>query len=73
MSKYFVKTPESFSYIPETLYEKYTLDQVKEMGLRDDEWISRSVSYSDECKESVVDESLKLLENKLRGTTVLSK
>lgn len=81
MAKGYIKSLENFTYVPEELYltldgdyeKKYTVEEVKNMNLRDDEWISRSVAYSDECKASVVDESLKLLTEKLRGTTVPHK
>ncbi len=35
------------------------------MGLRDEDWVSRSVAYSKECSEKVVDKSLELLQKKL--------
>lgn len=81
MAKGYVKSLENVKYIPEKLFltldnntdEKYTIDQIKEMNLRDDEWISRSVAYSDECKERVVQKSIELLEQKLTGTNVPHK
>lgn len=44
----------------------YTVEQLLELGLRDEDWIRRSVAYSRECSESVVKESIKLLEEKRR-------
>lgn len=81
MAKGYIKSLENFTYIPEKLYltldgnkeKKYTIEEVRDMNLRDDEWISRSVVYSEECKASVVDESLTLLTEKLRGTSVPHK
>jgi len=49
----------------------YTLDEVLE--LKDEEWVSRSVALSDDCKKSIVNKSLKLLKEKKAGTTVPHK
>lgn len=81
MSKGYVKSLNNVTYIPEQLYltldnnseEKYTIEQIREMNLKDEEWISRSVAYSDECKQSVVDQSIQLLEKQLKGTSVPHK
>lgn len=81
MSKKYVKSLENFNYIPETLYfnidndhsKKYTHEQILELNLKDEDWISRSVAFSDECKNSVVRESLKILEEKRKNSKVPHK
>ena len=73
MAKGYVKSLEKFTYVPDKLYltidendnKKYTVEEIYEMGLKDEEWVSRSVAYSLECSEKVVDESIKKLEEKL--------
>jgi len=81
MSKGYVKSLEKFDYIPDELYftiddnpaNTYTYDEIVKMDLKDEEWISRSVVYSDDCKRSVVKESLLLLNEKRHNTTVPHK
>lgn len=73
MAHEYVKSLENITYIPEQLYltldEKedklYTVEEIKELGLKDQDWISRSVAYSPACSEKVVIESIKLLKQKL--------
>lgn len=75
MAKGYVKSLRNIEYVPEQLFltidkddtKKYTDKEILELGLRDEDWIRRSVAYSKECSESVVKESIKLLENKKRG------
>ncbi|WP_039239200.1 DEAD/DEAH box helicase [Clostridium novyi] len=75
MSRGFVKSLENLEYVPGDLYltldkdnnKKYTVEQIKSMGLKDEDWISRSVAYSAECSEKVVEKSIELLEYKLRN------
>jgi superfamily II DNA or RNA helicase len=74
MAKGYVKSLRNFEYIPEKLFltidkdetKRYTVEQLLEQGIRDEDWIRRSVAYSIECSESVVRESLRLLEKKKR-------
>lgn len=75
MAKGYVKSLKNFEYIPEKLLltidkdetKKYTVEELLELRIRDEDWIKRSVAFSKECSESVVNESLKLLENKKRN------
>lgn len=75
MAKGYVKSLRNFEYIPEKLFltidkdesKQYTVNEILELGLRDEDWIRRSVAFSRECSESVVRESIKLLENKRRN------
>lgn len=78
MSKGYVKSLEKFDFIPDdpqfTMDEDdklYTLEEV--LQLKDEEWVSRSVTLSDDCKKSIVDESLKILNVKKQRTTVPHK
>lgn len=81
MANGYVKSLENFTYIPETLYltidddhsKKYTVEELNKLGIKDEEWISRSVAYSIECSKSVVDQSLEMLAKKLKNTSVPHK
>src|SRR5690625_2061403 len=81
MSQGYVKSLEKFNYIPEKLLftidnnteEKYTYEQVISMNLKDEDWISRSVAFSYECKLSVIKRSLEILERKRSNTNVPHK
>lgn len=73
MAHQYVKSLENFTYIPDQLYLtldndksiQYTVQEILDMGLKDQDWISRTVAYSDECSEKVVIESINKLEQKL--------
>lgn len=75
MAKGYVKSLRNFEYVPETLLltidkdesNTYTVEELLELGLRDEEWIRRSVAFSKECSISVVNESIKLLDKKRRN------
>lgn len=77
MSKGYVKSLRNFEYIPEKLLltidkdeaVQYTVDELLEQGIRDEDWIKRSVAFSKDCSESVVRESLKLLDEKRRNNS----
>ncbi|MDR3600230.1 MAG: DEAD/DEAH box helicase family protein [Desulfosporosinus sp.] len=82
MANEYVKSLENLTYIPGELYltidkdpsKTYTVDQIYKMNLKDEDWVSRSVAYSKECSEKVVDKSIELLEKKLeRGNNVPHK
>ncbi len=72
MAKGYVKSLRNFEYIPETLLltidndetKAYTVEELIEQGIKDEDWVSRSVAYSKECSQHVVEESIKLLEKK---------
>lgn len=72
MANGYVKSLRNFVYIPEKLMltmddddsREYTLDEIESLGLRDREWISRTVAYSIDCSRSVVEKSIELLEDK---------
>lgn len=69
MANGYVKTLERFHYVPDQLFltldkkddTVYSIEQIRDMALKDDEWISRSVAFSTECSIKVIDESIKVL------------
>lgn len=73
MAHGFVKSLENFTYIPDELYfsidnddtKLYTYQQLLELGIKDEDWISRTVAYSIECSEKIVDKSIEKLQEKL--------
>jgi len=81
MSRGYVKSLEKFTYLPEELYftmdgnldQKYTYKEIMDLGLKDEDWIARSVVFSDECKLSVVKKSIEILRNKRKNTKVPHK
>lgn len=73
MANNYVKSLRNHEYIPEKLYltvddddTKYTVEELLEKGIKDEDYISRSVAYSIECSERVVDASIDLLKDKLK-------
>lgn len=81
MAKGYVKSLQNFEYIPNQLLftidkdesKLYTKEELIQSGLRDEDWIRRSVAFSRECSERVVFESLKLLDKKREATNVPHK
>lgn len=81
MANGYVKSLRNFEYIPDKLFftidndesKLYTKEELIESGIRDEDWIRRSVAFSKECSEKVVCESIKLLENKRKFTNVPHK
>lgn len=76
MAANYVKSLENINYIPEQLYltldddtsKEYTIDEIYALNLRDEDWVTRSVAYSLSCSEKVVDESIRLLKQKLESS-----
>lgn len=76
MANGYVKSLESFVYLPENLMltlddnseKEYSLEEIYDLGLRDAEWVSRTVAYSKSCSQSVVKRSIELLDDRLEGT-----
>lgn len=72
MAKGYIKSLERVKYIPDALYltidrkddTLYSIDQIRDMGLKEEDWISRSVAYSKDCSLKVVKESIDILERK---------
>lgn len=75
----YVKSLENIKYVPDELRltidedetKTYTIQEIFDMNLKDMEWVTRSVAYSIECSEKVVDESIKCLEDKKRNNKTI--
>lgn len=72
MARGYVKSLEKIDYIPGKVYltldkntnELYTINQIREIGLKDEDWIRRSVALSTDSNVSIVEQSLKFLSEK---------
>ncbi len=81
MASNYVKSLENKAYVPgqllltidNDLSKTYTVEEIYEKGLKDEDWVSRSVAYAPECSEKVVDESVRLLNEKLAISKVPHK
>lgn len=81
MAAGYVKSLKNIEYVPQKLLlsidndesKLYTVDELLELGLKDEDWISRSVAYSRECSERVVDTSIQMLEQKRSVSSVPHK
>lgn len=81
MLKNYVKSLRNCNYVPDELYftldqnnsQKYTYEEILKLELKDEDWVRRSVAYSEECSQSVVDSSLNFLEEKRRISKVPHK
>lgn len=81
MANGYVKSLRNFEYIPDKLFftidndesKLYTKKELIDSGVRDEDWIRRSVAFSKDCSEKVVCESIKLLERKREFTGVPHK
>ncbi|WP_051989385.1 helicase-related protein [Halobacillus sp. BAB-2008] len=76
MENGYVKSLEKFEHIPESMYftideddsTYYSLDQIRDMNLREEDWIRRTVALSRASNERIVDLSIKHL-NQKKGLT----
>ena len=74
MSMGYVKVLEKITHIPEKMYltvdenedEQLTIEEIRERGIKDEDWINRSVALSAKSNEVIIDRSIELLEEKLR-------
>jgi superfamily II DNA or RNA helicase len=81
MSSDYVKSLENIKYVPDKLLltidndltKTYTVEEIYEKELKDEDWVSRSVAYAPECSKKIVDESIKLLKEKLSNSNVPHK
>lgn len=72
MANGYVKSLEKIDYIPEQMLftidndegTTYTLEELREKNIREENWIQRSVALSKESNEKIVEVSLKYLEEK---------
>lgn len=75
MANEYVKSLENLTYIPDELFltidkdesKTYTVEEIFKSELKDEDWVKRSVAYSIDCSGKIVDRSLELLNNKLKG------
>ncbi|MFB5678218.1 DEAD/DEAH box helicase [Paenibacillus terreus] len=80
MANNYVKSLERIHYVPDQLFftidkndnTLFSLEQIRDMNLKDEDWITRSVAFSEECSLRVVEESIKIL-NEKRSTGVPHK
>ncbi|WFD09740.1 DEAD/DEAH box helicase [Tepidibacter hydrothermalis] len=71
----YVKSLENIEFIPQQLRltideddsKTYSIEEIYSMNLKDMDWVTRSVAYSLECSEKIVDNSIKLLKKKLNN------
>lgn len=81
MAKEYVKSLSNIEYSPDELRltidnnksKTYTVDEIYELGLKDKEWVTRSVAYSLDCSQAIVDQSIEALKNKLINSSVPHK
>lgn len=72
MAEEYVKSLKNIEYVPDQLLltidndlsKTYTVEEIYEKGLKDEDWVSRSVAYAPECSKKVVDKSIEFLEEK---------
>lgn len=72
MAKEYIKSLENLVYVPEILQltiddndeKQYTVEEIYDLGLKDSEWVTRSVAYSIDCSKSIVNRSIEKLEEK---------
>lgn len=76
----YVKSLSNIKYTPEELKlsidgedKLYSVDEIFELGLRDQEWVTRSVAYSKSCSENIVNESIRELEDKKFNSNIPHK
>ena len=77
----YVKSLQNIKHIPGELKltidgdesKEYTVDEIFELGLRDQDWVTRTVAYSEECSLKVVDASIDSLNKKLMNSKVPHK
>ncbi|MED5015938.1 DEAD/DEAH box helicase family protein [Paenibacillus chibensis] len=81
MQQGIVKSLENFRLLPEQVYltidndptVKYTLEEIRAQGIKDENFISRSVALSKECNDQIIDESIKALTSKREGSSIPHK
>lgn len=81
MANNYIKSLRNISYEPDELYltideneeKEYTVEEIYALGLRDENWVTRSVAFSKECSERIVDNSIKLLEEKRKVSNLPHK
>lgn len=76
----YVKSLSNIIYTPEELKlsidgedKLYSVDEIFELGLRDQDWVTRSVAFSKICSENIVNESIKELKRKKLDSNIHHK
>lgn len=77
----YVKSLENIEYVPDDLKltidndetRVYSVEEIYKLNLKDTDWITRSVAYSRDCSEKVVDKSIAFLKRKLSNNNIPHK
>ncbi|CEH32836.1 DEAD/DEAH box helicase [Romboutsia lituseburensis] len=77
----YVKSLQNIKHVPDELKltidgdesKEYTIDEIFNLGLRDQDWVTRTVAYSTECSLKIVDASIESLYKKLKNSKVPHK
>lgn len=81
MYNQYVKSLSNTVFIPNELKlsidndesKLYTVEEIFNLGLKDQDWVTRSVAYSLECSESIVDASIQELKVKKENSSIPHK
>lgn len=81
MAKGYIKSLYNIDYIPDKLVftvdniddKEYTLEELYENNIKDEDWVKRSVAYSKDCSNQVVKKSIEILAHKKQDTDVPHK
>lgn len=81
MANNYIKSLRNISYEPDELYftidenekNKYSIEEIYELGIKDENWVTRSVAFSLECSKKVVDTSIELLKEKRNASNIPHK
>lgn len=81
MANNYIKSLENITYIPDELYltidkndnKKYTVQEIYDLELKDEDWVTRTVAYDIDSSSKIVDKSIELLEKKREGTNIPHK
>jgi len=76
-----VKSLENFRLIPDELYltidedenRRYTVQEIIDLGIKDEDYVHRSVALSPECNNQIIDEAIKVWKSKKEGSSVPHK
>ncbi|MDM5450965.1 DEAD/DEAH box helicase [Peribacillus simplex] len=76
-----VKTLRNFVLKPEKVYltidndltQKYSIEEIEQMNLKDSDFISRSVAYSPDCNKHIVESSIEELEERRKQSNAPHK
>ena len=77
----YIKSLQNIVYTPDEVKltidnddsKLYTIDEIFNMGLRDQDWVTRSVAFSEECSLKIVDASIEELNKKTSNSNIPHK